>query len=335
MTHATPLATALPVSATATAPVCHFFNSKVGCENGDSCAFRHEKWLQDGSNVLFVGKLRRAEDTEQALWDYFKCFGRLFSVKVKADINGASRGFAFVTYVDAKSADRALAGKHDQWDIKRKAAMDDVREVHLNPLEIRFTHHGISFCFTNGKRLDDVIASIESKRMSFDEFPAMQVVKREGTYFSLSNRRLFVARVLANRKCLSRVAVKVLDPTSNRVCWMKDGRTKWQRSYSTRNGGKWVQKGGKRPCPRCHKLHGSRFWGQEWLGPRPEDTRLPHRRSVSSIFSDDYGFDSNSDLDFDDAFDSDECYSDGTDSHSGCGDGYDSDRYGYCGDDYD
>lgn len=218
--------------------------------------------MQNGTNVLYVGKLRK-EDTGKVLDDYFEEFGTLLSVKIKTDLIGNPKGFAFVTYVDTEASDRALSCGHPRWDIKPKSAMDKVYKLRVNPSDIYFTHHDISPCFQNGITVDDVIASIACKNMSFADLPAMQVRKHQGKYYSISNRRLFVALVLANMGLLSEVVVDILDPKGNRLNQMKDGLTKWERSFSTLNGGLSVQMGSKGPCRVCGTCHVSDFLDQQ------------------------------------------------------------------------
>lgn len=270
-------------------PLCHHFTSKSGCRNGDTCPYAHERGVVDGSNVLFIGNLRRDTDTETALYEHFKTFGHVRNVKIKTDRDGRPRGFGFVVFADAESATRAFSVGHGPWDVKRKHAMDETKEISLDPRTIRSTHGTISFCFSNGNRVDDVIDRIQSNTdtLCFDDLPAIQVVKRDDVFYSLSNRRLFVARVLANKGLLPKVRVHVFDMSSGRTQLMKDGRTKWERSFSTRNGGLWVHHSSRAPCRNCNKCHSSRYLGSEWAGPRPQGPRLGFHLDSDEIYDDD------------------------------------------------
>jgi len=260
-----------------TEKLCIFYKSKEGCNNGSTCPFLHEEDSETAQIVLFVGRLRRKEDTSETLWNHFKAFGPLIEAKVKTDRAGFSRGFGFVVFADEASAQRAVAEGHVQWDIKHKNQMDDAATVTLDPNSIHFTHARISFCFSNGVRVDDSIEKVLGGKMKFDEFPAMQVVKVGGKFFSLSNRRLFVARVLRNRNALKAVEVRMLDYNGNRVQHSKGGKTKWERSFSTRNGGLYVEQP-KGPCRRCGSIHSSCFLGSEYLGVRSADRKPSSRR---------------------------------------------------------
>ena len=72
-------------------------------------------------------------------------------------------------------------------------------------------------------------------------------MKQEGGRFSLSNRRLFVFRVLYAKGQIQTVPVRLFTPDSERVCRVKWDRrlgrkgTKWDRSFSSTNGGEFVQ----------------------------------------------------------------------------------------------
>mmetsp|Transcript_101056 Transcript_101056/g.159797 ORF Transcript_101056/g.159797 Transcript_101056/m.159797 type:complete len:258 (+) Transcript_101056:236-1009(+) len=229
------------------AKVCVFYNSKSGCHNGSTCPVLHTDSSESAASILVVGKLRRKEDTSETLWHYFKRLGPVIHAKVKSDRAGSSRGFGFVAFADGESVERALVHGHPHWDVKRKDQMDEATTMHLDPTNIYFTHGRISFCFSNGTRVDQSIEKVFRGNMKFDEFPAMQVVSVGGKVFSLSNRRLFVARVLRNKNALKTVEVRLLDLEGARVQQKKEGNTKWERSYSTRNGGLWVEMP-KGPC---------------------------------------------------------------------------------------
>merc|ERR1712032_605756 len=107
----------------------------------------------------------------------------------------------------------------------------------MGPNEIHFTHNQISPKFRNGTALDKAIRDILAGRMSFDIFPPILCVEVEGKWFSLNNRRLYVARVLEStlEDFFMKVdLVEFMHPLVQRV---KDGRSKWDRAFSTTGGG--------------------------------------------------------------------------------------------------
>jgi len=150
----------------------------------------------------------------------------------------------------------------------------------LEPWKMRFTHGHISSKFRNGAGVDDTIDRLRLGDMAFEEFPPLEVFRltkavlddddairtllgrldiREGTteaqkfayklrssigeVFSLSNRRLFVARVLQTFGLIERVRVQEYDFTSERVqrtqCRDDDagGQARWLYALSTDNMG--------------------------------------------------------------------------------------------------
>ena len=74
----------------------------------------------------------------------------------------------------------------------------------LQVLEVRFMHHSISSRFrprneeVEGRRVDDIIDDILKRKLSPQEFPPLELVRHpdDGLIYSISNRRLFVFRVL-------------------------------------------------------------------------------------------------------------------------------------------
>merc|ERR1712094_105532 len=67
----------------------------------------------------------------------------------------------------------------------------------MSPKEIRFTHGSISFCFRNSQTIDETIKRILANEMSFEDLPPLELTTFNDSWYSLSNRRLFVLRVLA------------------------------------------------------------------------------------------------------------------------------------------
>mmetsp|Transcript_10248 Transcript_10248/g.23334 ORF Transcript_10248/g.23334 Transcript_10248/m.23334 type:complete len:297 (-) Transcript_10248:68-958(-) len=148
-----------------------------------------------------------------------------------------------------------------------------------NPLNIRFTHDEISDAFqprgaeVEGQRLDDVIQAILDGEASADEFPPLCVVDFAGDLYSLSNRRLFVFRVLAMHEALEHANIQLVPMSSRyvqRLAYDPNlGReaSKWDRAYTTRNQGQTVRVRGR----------GSRFLDMQW--PRDE-ARDAHEASA-------------------------------------------------------
>lgn len=154
----------------------------------------------------------------------------------------------------------------------------------VDPSKIRFTHGHIHHKFRSGNGLDATIDRLRLEELTFDEFPPMEVFRltratlddemvidsilssldisqgssqaskfikqlREsctGELFSLSNRRLFVARVIRNFGLLDKVLVQEYDFGSERVQRPERGeedgdeKAKWLSALSTENMGRSV-----------------------------------------------------------------------------------------------
>ena len=116
-------------------------------------------------------------------------------------------------------------------------------ELVLPPSEVFFTHDQISKQFRNGYGLDQAIDDIAMEVLSFDDFPPPICTKYHGCIFSLSNRRLFVARVLEQLGKLPAIRIHIL-PWEHRYLQRNcqfTGMTKWESAFSTRVGGKFVR----------------------------------------------------------------------------------------------
>ena len=73
------------------------------------------------------------------------------------------------------------------------------RYLDVDPRTVRFTHDSINASFRNGDSLDTTIEGLLKGDLRQKDFPPIELVQHEGALYSLSNRRLFVFRVVANR----------------------------------------------------------------------------------------------------------------------------------------
>ena len=118
-----------------------------------------------------------------------------------------------------------------------------LEELILPPSEVFFTHDQISKQFRSGTGLDQAIDDIVMGVLSFDDFPPPICTKYDGCIFSLSNRRLFVARVLEQLGKLPTMKIQILPwehQYLQRNCQFT-GMTKWESAFSTTVGGKFVR----------------------------------------------------------------------------------------------
>jgi len=209
------------------------------CNDGSSCT-RRDCWFSHPpdrvdpnsdavvkerfSRSLFVGRLSIApafETTDDDLRMHFAKFGDIVACAVaraKKDKQGKSRGFGHVEFHDRSSADRAVRARHPSWNVELRKFQPSVgafvsapgskhwinvesKAITLHPRDIKFTHGRISFCFADGKLVDDTIDKCMDGSCHFEDTPPMHVIQnpKDGQYYSISNRRLFVARVLSNK----------------------------------------------------------------------------------------------------------------------------------------
>lgn len=125
--------------------------------------------------------------------------------------------------------------------------VDVLREVIVSPLNIKFTQASISPSLrTSGLKIDEANVQIHTGQLPISSFPHMEVTIHEGPLYSLSNRRLYIHRVLANLGDLQHAVVDVYLFTSDRVQRLKpdiNGKmcTKWEPAFASKNGGKSVR----------------------------------------------------------------------------------------------
>ena len=139
-------------------------------------------------------------------------------------------------------------------------------KLNVDPRRVRFTHDSINHKFQNGKSLDETIFNILYCNLKVQKFPPIELVQHEGALYSLSNRRLFVFRVVARHwpgywfgACLysfNHYRVQRLAVTQ------RGGQTlapKWERAFTTRCNGLWVH------------VRSDYRWYQEPRPPLPDD----------------------------------------------------------------
>jgi hypothetical protein len=115
--------------------------------------------------------------------------------------------------------------------------------LELNPFEVRFTHDRISPAFRSGTTLDEAIRGVASGAVDPFSFPFIEVVEFQRKFYSISSRRLYMFRVLAQQGLVKHVKVIVHPLDSPRMQQKRyDARLrreapKWERAFSTRSDG--------------------------------------------------------------------------------------------------
>ena len=94
----------------------------------------------------------------------------------------------------------------------------------LSPFLIKFTHDKISKCFRTGFAIDEAIRDIQAGRLAPEAFPPLEVVVQSYGLYSLSNRRLFMFRVLASLGVVDDCSIEFFQSTDKRVRRLKRDR---------------------------------------------------------------------------------------------------------------
>lgn len=118
--------------------------------------------------------------------------------------------------------------------------------INVNPHDVLFTHNSISCFFRNGNGLDESIESIKTGNSTVQAYPPLELVRHDGMLWSLSNRRLYVFRVLSSMGIVDKVKAAIYPMADERVQRLRWNShlgmyaSKWTRAFSTRNGGRFV-----------------------------------------------------------------------------------------------
>lgn len=125
---------------------------------------------------------------------------------------------------------------------KRKAS----GYLYLAPSQIMFSHHEIGPVFSSGKySIKDTFLSLHSRDLDPEDLPLMDVVQHQGSYVSISNRRLAVFRLLEMYgKSDLRVPVEFVQKMgsfSSRYSTQCDGRYAYLRHTNFYIGRTWEE----------------------------------------------------------------------------------------------
>ncbi|XP_077973299.1 uncharacterized protein LOC144428234 [Styela clava] len=140
---------------------------------------------------------------------------------------------------------------------------------YLRPSEIRFVHDTIAYYFRNGNVLNDVAEKVRKLILNPSDFPTINVFKRDGKYYSLNNRRLYVFRVGEYSGVIGEIEVNIVGENELKE-WM----------FTTQNDGRKVTlRGGEQTLPHCreHWLSTSRSYrlsNEEFILPT-KDNKIP------------------------------------------------------------
>nr|XP_039273949.1 uncharacterized protein LOC120347904 [Styela clava] len=82
---------------------------------------------------------------------------------------------------------------------------------YLRPSEIRFTQDSIAGRFQDGGLLNDTIYNIQKGLLSPDNFPHINVVRKNGKLYSFDNRRLYIFRVCEYEGIIEKIPVRLVE----------------------------------------------------------------------------------------------------------------------------
>lgn len=72
--------------------------------------------------------------------------------------------------------------------------------LELSPSEIRYSQSTISSRFRNGNPIEETLRKLLSQKITVDNIPRISVAKKDGKYYSMDNRRLYVFKRFEEKK---------------------------------------------------------------------------------------------------------------------------------------
>jgi hypothetical protein len=60
----------------------------------------------------------------------------------------------------------------------------------VDPNEVRFSQHSISYRFRDGGTIDDLAEGLRTGQIRPEDVPPLRLLEKDGRYFTLDNRRL-------------------------------------------------------------------------------------------------------------------------------------------------
>lgn len=96
----------------------------------------------------------------------------------------------------------------------------------MKPSEIYFSQDSIKNTFDNGQSIHDTLKKCQEDPMAIHQIPTMRVCMKNGKWFTLDNRRLWIFRRLEEGGHITNVDVNVV--SSDRLS---------ARKFTTTNGG--------------------------------------------------------------------------------------------------
>ena len=124
------------------------------------------------------------------------------------------------TRTQSRRAFSCPPGSGSRSGLHRGILIEDVQRgvpLQLDPLSVRFTHDEISARFRDGRWVDQIIEDVLNGLIAASDIPPCHLVRWGSGMYSLSNRRLFVFRVL---RVMGRIDVldgELFDFDSDRV----------------------------------------------------------------------------------------------------------------------
>lgn len=228
---------------------CRFFNKPSGCRFGERCRFLHTSTAVAGGTAG-VGTER---DQESATSTQHQDNSGTHATTAMPSRQSECR-----EHESARTGGRHHRARHASRGTTSGTTL--TTPLRVSPSELRFTHNAISPIFSCGRHVNETIT--ELIRDPTTPLPKLQVVSYEGKLFSMSNRRLYCWRKVANHweKKLKSGDRSVADTLEGRTVLVENihfflvaPNTHFFRGLSTQDDGVSVKLFAENYCELCSK----------------------------------------------------------------------------------
>ncbi|KAL3877302.1 hypothetical protein ACJMK2_035032 [Sinanodonta woodiana] len=80
----------------------------------------------------------------------------------------------------------------------------------IRPSDIRYTQESISCRFQIGKNIGTVIKEIMNEECKISDIPEIEVMVKDGVYYSADNRRLYIFKILEAKGLVADISVRLV-----------------------------------------------------------------------------------------------------------------------------
>lgn len=82
--------------------------------------------------------------------------------------------------------------------------------LEISPSEIRYSQDTMRSRFRNGNPIEETLINLLSGKITVDDIPRISVAEKDGKYYSMDNRRLYVFKRFEEEK-VTKIKIKCIE----------------------------------------------------------------------------------------------------------------------------